>query len=448
MTEMRSESGNPQISALWPGRGGPSIDYISAPPSCDYCAKTKRGLVILGSTGSIGRSALDVASKIPDKFTIAGLACATNVELLAAQATQWLPPMLAVLDNDAREKLHGILPKDYKPEIVTGPRGYAEIASIDKADLVLGAQVGAAGLPGVLAAAFAGKVIALANKESLVLAGYILRDICSRTGASILPLDSEHYAVFQCVAGRGQTVGGIILTASGGPFRGMNADGLKKVKARDALKHPNWSMGSKITIDSATLMNKGLEIIEAMHLYGMSSSQVEVVIHPQSVVHSFARFADNSLLAQLAVPDMCLPVAGCLLWPHCEASFVPGLNIASLGNLSFSQPDYDNFPCLRLAMLAMSMPLPKAWHEFGVNPACIILNAANEAAVDLFLAGKCGFCDIPAIVGDALDELEPGMPLRQKKAASSAAQAALSIYSAIAELDAKCRKWARSWTAL
>lgn len=448
MTEMCSKSGNPQIPAAWPGRGGSSIDYISAPPSRDYCGKKGRGLVILGSTGSIGRSALDVISRMPDEFRITGLACARNVEMLAAQAARWHPPVLAVLDSEAREKLHGLLPKDYKPEIVTGQYGYAEIASSDEADLVVGAQVGAAGLPGVLAAALAGKVIALANKESLVLAGYILRDICSRTGASILPLDSEHYAVFQCVAGRGQTVRGIILTASGGPFRGMDADALKRVKASDALKHPNWSMGNKITIDSATLMNKGLEIIEAMHLYGMSSSQVEAVIHPQSLVHSFARFADNSLLAQFAVPDMRLPVAGCLLWPHCEVPFVPAPDIAELGNLSFSRPDYNNFPCLGLAMRAMSMPIPQGWREIGVNPACIILNAANEAAVAMFLAGKCGFCDIPTIVGDALSELEPGQPPQRGKAASSPARSAVDIYSIIAGLDSESRRWAAARAAL
>lgn len=442
MTEMCSQSSLSQFSGLWPGRGGPAIDYISGVPSCDYCSKNKRGVVILGSTGSIGRSALDVISNEQDKFIIAGLACAKNVELLAVQATRWHPPMLAVLDNEVREKLHGILPKNYKPEIVTGPSGYAEIASIDNADLVVGAQVGAAGLPGVLAAALAGKVIALANKESLVLAGSVLRNVCSKSGATILPLDSEHYAIFQCVAGRGQTVKGIIITASGGPFRGMDAGALKKVKASDALKHPNWSMGNKITIDSATLMNKGLEIIEAMHLYGMCANQVEAVIHPQSLVHSFARFADNSLLAQFAVPDMRLPVAGCLLWPHCKTAFVPDLDIANLGNLSFSQPDYDNFPCLRLAMKAMSTPVPRDWLEAGINPACIILNAANEAAVDLFLADKCAFCDIPVIVDEALSELNPGKPSLPGKLGSSPARSAVDIFSTIAGLDAKIRKWA------
>ena len=381
------------MAELWPGQGGPAIDYISGPPSERWQREQPRGLVILGATGSIGRNALAVVEAKPGFFRVWGLACARNVERLAAQAQRHRPPFLAVLDEAAAEKLAVLLPAGYRPRVLVGREGYAQLAALPEASTVLSAQVGAAGLAGTLAAALAGKAVCLANKESLVLAGGLVRDICARTGAVILPVDSEHNAIFQCLAGRGQEVANLVLTASGGPFRGKSAAELRQVTVEQALKHPNWRMGAKISIDSATLMNKGLEVAEAFHLYGVPSERIRVLVHPQSVVHSLVELADNSMLAQMGPADMRMAIAHCLLWPHCAPVGVPPLDLVAAGQLSFHEPDLEAFPCLGLARKALA-------RRGGL---CVVMNAANEAAVELFLQGNCGFADIPRLIGAVLE---------------------------------------------
>lgn len=380
------------MAQLWPGLGGPSINYISDAPGENWQQSWPRSLVLLGSTGSIGCSTLEVAAAHPQAFRMVGFACARNVQRLAEQALTWRPPHLAVLDDESAAKLRGLLPVDYRPRILVGREGYAELASLPEASTVLSAQVGAAGLDGTLAAALAGKVICLANKESLVLAGDLVRRVCARTGAVVLPVDSEHNAIFQCLAGRGQEVARLILTASGGPFRGWTRDALQSVTREQALKHPNWSMGAKITIDSATLMNKGLEVIEAFHLYGVPVDRIKVLVHPQSVVHSLVEFHDGSQLAQLGTPDMRMAIAACLLWPRCVPVNVHGLDLTAKP-LTFNEPDETAFPCLGLARQVLE----------NRGGRCVVLNAANEAAVDLFLTGRCAFMDIPRLIAAALE---------------------------------------------
>lgn len=383
---------NVTMAQLWPGLGGPSINYISDAPGESWQQTWPRSLVLLGSTGSIGRSTLEVAAAHPQAFRMVGFACARNVQRLAEQALTWRPPHLAVLDKESAAKLRALLPADYRPRILVGSEGYAELASLPEASTVLSAQVGAAGLAGTLAAALAGKVICLANKESLVLAGDLVRRVCARTGAVVLPVDSEHNAIFQCLAGRGQEVERLILTASGGPFRGWTLEALSAVTPEQALKHPNWSMGAKITIDSATLMNKGLEVIEAFHLYGVPAERIKVLVHPQSVVHSLVEFHDGSQLAQLGTPDMRMAIAACLLWPRCMPVNVPPLDLTAKP-LTFHEPDESAFPCLGLARQVLE----------NRGGRCVVLNAANEAAVDLFLTGRCAFMDIPRLIAAALE---------------------------------------------
>ncbi|MBE6441229.1 MAG: 1-deoxy-D-xylulose-5-phosphate reductoisomerase [Desulfovibrio desulfuricans] len=427
------------MAELWPGQGGPSIDYISGPPDATWRHEQPRGLVLLGSTGSIGRSALAVVEAQPQAFRVAGLACARNVERLARQALTWRPAHLAVLDEEAAAALRALLPGDYRPRILTGREGYAELAALPEASTVLSAQVGAAGLAGTLAAVLAGKAVCLANKESLVLAGDLVRRICARTGAVILPVDSEHNAIFQCLAGRGQEVSRLVLTASGGPFLGRTREELRNVTPQQALRHPNWNMGAKITIDSATLMNKGLEVIEAFHLYGVPVERIRVLVHPQSVVHSLVELADGSQLAQLGTPDMRLAIAACLLWPRCAPVGTPPLDLTAKA-LTFQEPEEETFPCLRLARTALD----------GRGGRCVVLNAANEAAVDLFLSGRCGFMDIPRLIEAALaahDATEPGrQPLCAPPAAApdgvarTLQQEAHILAERIARLDRRSRE--------
>ena len=380
------------MSTLWPPTDSHPVSYISQPPSRAWQEERPRRLVILGSTGSIGRNALNTIQALPGFFSVQGLACARSVTLLAKQAELLRPPYLAVLDETARQELAALLPGNYRPHILVGSEGYAQLAALPEATTVLSAQVGAAGLAGTLAAALAGKVICLANKESLVLAGSLVRDICAHTGASILPVDSEHNALFQCLAGRGSDVERLVLTASGGPFLGRKASELASATPADALKHPNWSMGAKITIDSATMMNKGLEVIEAFHLYGVAQERIRVLVHPQSLVHSLVQFADGSLLAQLGTPDMRLPIAACMAWPEVDDVQVPRLDLATAGSLTFREPDLDTFPCLALAWEALR-------RRGGM---CVVLNAANEAAVELFLQNKIAFTDIPVLIRAAM----------------------------------------------
>ncbi len=378
---------------IWPARHG-SIDYISAPPSEAWIAD-KRRVVVLGSTGSIGVSALQAMEANAQLFEVVALAGAFNVQLLAEQASRFRPAYLAVYDQAGVDVLRKLLRplKDYTPQIVCGQEGYTELATLEVANTVLSAQVGAAGLRGTVAAAQAGKVICLANKETLVLAGTLLRKLCAQSGAVILPVDSEHNALFQMLAGRADShVKRLVLTASGGPFRGKTRASLQYVTKKEALAHPNWNMGAKISIDSATLMNKGLEIIEAYHLYGITPEQLGVVVHPQSIIHSLVEFQDNSYIAHLGTPDMRMPIGHCLAWPQCVDSGVAPLDLLSMGDLTFTAPDREAFPCLSLAEKAMRQG----------QDACVVLNAANEVAVELFLDGRIGFLDISQLVAQSL----------------------------------------------
>ncbi len=370
------------------------ISYIS-PLNSVHLHPRKRTLVVLGSTGSIGTSALEVIRKNKGRFKVTGLAGARNVKLLAAQANEFRPSVLGVLESLFAEQLEGLLDRGYNPEIVYGVPGYVHMAQMEEAGLVLSAMVGAAGLEPTLAAAASGKVILLANKESLVLAGHLIRKTCLLTGAVILPVDSEHNAVFQALQGHDfSEVESIIITASGGPFRKKNAEFMHNVTPDQALAHPNWSMGAKISIDSATMMNKGLEIIEAHHIFGLSPDRIKVLVHPQSIVHSLVNFFDGSLLAHMGVPDMQIPIAHCLGYPERLNVGLAPLNLAEIQNLSFHKPDLEAFPCLELALTALDK-----------GPSYpVVLNAANEICVEEFLAGRIGFMEIPALNSRALDE--------------------------------------------
>ncbi len=372
------------------------IRYISRLPESGRSGP--RRLALMGSTGSIGASALSVIAANPERFAVTVLAGGRNAASLAEQAAAHRPPYLAVLDEAARAALIPLLPAGYAPEILAGPDGYAALAALDCVDVVLSAQVGAAGLAATHAAAKAGKIIALANKESLVLAGDLIRDLCAETGAAVLPVDSEHNAIFQCLAhvlaGRARdAVNRIILTASGGPFRGKSAAFLETVTPAQALAHPNWSMGAKISIDSATMMNKGLEIIEAHHLYGLPQDRIDVLVHPQSIVHSLVEFADGGLLAQMGPPDMRLAIAHCLAWPERLPPPLPPLDMTKTAALTFEEADLSVFRCLGLAREALrcGRGLP------------IVLNAANEMAVAAFLEGRLPFTGIAAAVERAME---------------------------------------------
>lgn len=374
--------------------------YISS-LTVNHAGDTPRNLVILGSTGSIGRSALKVIRTHPERFRIQGLAGATNTALLAEQAAEFSPPMLAVLTDAHAEELQGLLPAGYEPTILVGQPGYRALAQLDTAPFVLSAQVGAAGLESTMAAVRAGKIISLANKESLVLAGSLIREAAGKSGAVILPVDSEHNALFQGMAGHGAgEVRRLILTASGGPFRGRDSEFLQKVTREQALAHPNWSMGAKISIDSATLMNKGLEIIEAYHLFGFGLDRITVTVHPQSIVHSLVEYVDGSQLAHLGVPDMQIPIAYCLAYPRRVPLRLPTLDLASVGTLTFEEPDETLFPCLALAKESLRLG--------GTAPA--VLNAANEVAVAAFLEERITFLSIPALVERALQTHTPETP--------------------------------------
>lgn len=379
--------------------------YISKLPLQEMRASFPRDLVLLGCTGSIGRSTLAVLEALPPEeaalFRVLALAAGRNIELLAKQASLHRPPYLAVQDEALIAPLRALLPAGYAPRISAGQTAYTKLASLPEAKLVLSAQVGASGLRATLAAAKAGKIIALANKESLVLAGDLIREICVKSKAVILPVDSEHNAIFQALMERScpEPVE-LVITASGGPFKGFDRAALKQITPAEALKHPNWNMGAKISIDSATLMNKGLEVIEACYLYGLPLEQIEVLVHPQSIVHSAVRFRDGSLLAQMGTPDMRLPIAHCLAWPGRITTQVPFFNPAEHKPLTFQKPDAKTFRCLDLAYQALTkgQGLP------------IILNAANEIAVEAFLREKLSFLGIADLVEDAMQSLDFSTP--------------------------------------
>ena len=387
------------------------LRYISALPGPVWQEQFPRTLAILGSTGSIGRSALEVLRLQRDRFHLTAMAGARNIPLLAKQAAEFRPEHLGVLEASSIAELQSLLPAGYNPVIVAGQHGFETLATLPEVSTVLSAQAGAAGLRATFAAVRAGKVIALANKESLVLAGDLIRAACAESGACILPVDSEHNAIFQCLfagfagirqscgspadppASWGTDVSRLILTASGGPFFGRDRESLQTVGPDQALAHPNWNMGAKITIDSATLMNKGLEIIEARHLYGLPLPAIDVLVHKESIIHSLVEYTDGSHLAQLGQPDMRVPLAYCLGWPERLQAGAPRLDLTALGTLSFARPDEQAFPCLDLARQAQ---------EAG-RGCPVVLNAANEVAVAGFLDRRIGFYGIAAVVAEALE---------------------------------------------
>ena len=347
---------------------------------------------ILGSTGSIGRQTLEVVEQLPIK--VAALTAGGNVELMAQQCRKFRPELAVMATPEAAEALRDALGTQ-KLRILSGMEGLLAAAEHEQADTVVTAVVGMLGLRPTLAAIAKKKRIALANKETLVCAGRLVMQAARECGAEIIPVDSEHSAIFQCLMGNAdrREVRRLILTCSGGPFFGKSPEELKNVTKADALKHPNWKMGHKITIDCATLMNKGLEVIEAMHLYTVPLSQVDVVIHRQSIVHSLVEFRDGAMLAQLGVPDMRVPIRLALTYPTRQENPAPGLDLLTCGALTFDRPDETAFPCLRLAREAA---------ERGGN-ACAVMNGANEAAVALFLHDEIGFYDIPRLVRHAMD---------------------------------------------
>jgi len=348
-----------------------------------------KNIVILGSTGSIGRSALEVIKKFPDKFKVIGLTAGKNISLLIKQIERFRPKIVAVSDEKAYKNLKSQIPKFQNVEILFGTEGISSVASMPNADIVISAIVGSAGLLPTLAAIRAGRTVALANKETLVMAGDIAMSEARQYGTTLLPVDSEHSAIFQCISGHGKdSIKKIILTASGGPFLGKTVSELEHVVSDDALKHPNWSMGRKITIDSATLMNKGLEVIEACYLFGLSHDMIDVIIHPQSIIHSIVEFVDGSCLAQMSKPDMKGPIAYALSYPERLNNVMKPIDWKRLSGLTFQKPDIDTFSCLSLSYFALKAG--------GTMPA--VLNASNEIAVAAFLEGVIGFNSIPVII--------------------------------------------------
>ncbi|MEM8954693.1 MAG: 1-deoxy-D-xylulose-5-phosphate reductoisomerase [Verrucomicrobiota bacterium] len=351
----------------------------------------RKRVVVLGSTGSIGTSALKVAQDIPDWMELVGLAANRSVEELAEQVKETGVRAVALSDEERVEALRGVLPKGVS--VYEGEAGLVELATLEEADLVLIAIVGTAGLRPALAAIEAGKDIAVASKEILVMAGEAVMEAAMRRGVRVLPVDSEHNAIFQCLEGRDtEEVKRIILTASGGPFRETPGEALGDVTVEEALRHPTWDMGKKITIDSATLFNKGLEMIEARWLFGVEMERVDVVVHPQSIVHSMVEFVDGSVLAQLSHSDMCFPIQYAVTWPERVANRLEPLDFEALSKLDFEGPRWDDFPALGLAK--------EAGMRGGTLPA--VMNAANEVAVEGFLGGRVSFPEIWQSVGAAM----------------------------------------------
>lgn len=355
-------------------------------------ADMERKLAVLGSTGSIGRQTLDVARHLG--IPVLALTAGTNVDRIEAQCRQFRPKLAVMATQELAQALQAKI-MDLPTKVLFGKAGLRAAATLPDADTVVTAVVGMVGLEPTLAAIQAGKRIGLANKETLVCAGKLVMDAAERYGAEVIPVDSEHSAIFQCLTGcrdRSQ-VRRLLLTCSGGPFFGRSRRELTYVTRADALHHPNWSMGAKITIDCATLMNKGLELIEAMHLYHLPPDQVQIVVHRQSIVHSLVEFVDGAVLAQLGAPDMRIPIQLALTWPDRAPSPAPVLDLLHCGPLSFEQPDLEAFPCLDLAMEAAR----------AGGTAGAVLSGANEVAVGLYLLDQIGFYDIPALVEKALE---------------------------------------------
>lgn len=350
-------------------------------------------ITVLGSTGSIGVNALDVIGKNPRQFRVVALAAGSNIKLLQKQIERFRPKIVAIANEENVNELHDSLPQKIKTEIVAGKSGLKEVASFADSDIVISAIAGAAGLIPTLAAIDAKKDIALANKETMVMAGDIVTKKARKNGVKILPVDSEHSAIFQCLQGqKHENISKIILTASGGPFFNYKTNDLKKVTLDQALKHPNWKMGKKITIDSASMMNKGLEVIEARWLFDLDIDKIKILVHPQSIVHSMVEFVDGCVLAQLGIPDMRTPIAYALTYPVRIKNDLPLLDLVAARNLEFYKPDLKKFPCLELAY--------EAGICGGTMPA--VLNAANEIAVEAFLSRKIKFVDLPGIIDKVL----------------------------------------------
>lgn len=354
-----------------------------------------RGLAILGATGSIGTQTLEIVRLFPDAFDVRALSCGSNVELLAEQVREFQPECVAVGTEEAANELRSLIPYG-TVDVWAGEEGLCAVATGEGVDVVMAAVVGFAGLAPVLAALRAEKTVALANKETMVVGGTLVNDALDQHDAQLLPVDSEHSAIFQCLAGESErTVEDLVLTASGGPFRTREASTFDEVTVEEALDHPNWSMGAKITIDSATMMNKGLEVIEAQRLFAVDANQVQVLVHPQSIVHSMVSFGDGSVKAQLGVPDMKVPIQYALSYPSRWPAPHERLDWTEFQRLDFEQPDTEKFPCLRLAYEALE--------EGGTAPA--VLNAANEVAVGLFLDEQISFLGIPHLIEYVLSQM-------------------------------------------
>jgi 1-deoxy-D-xylulose-5-phosphate reductoisomerase len=352
-----------------------------------------KNLTILGSTGSIGTNALKVVAQFPERFTAKVLTAGRNISKLAEQVKQFRPELVAVLDEAGAADLDRALAKDTNVDIVYGESGYQTAAAYETSDVVLTAVVGAAGLMPTIAAIEAGKDIALANKETLVMAGELVMQLAQKNGVDIIPVDSEHSAIFQCLMGqRASDLDVLLITASGGPFMDMPSQSFPDVSPEAALNHPNWQMGRKITIDSATLMNKGLEVIEATHLFHVEMDRIRVVVHPQSIIHSMVSFQDGSILAQLGIPDMKGAIAFALSFPERLPLGQPLPDFADIGCFTFKEPDMEKFSCLGLAM--------KAGKTGGTLPS--VLNAANEVAVLAFLECRLSFDKIPVVIEQTL----------------------------------------------
>jgi 1-deoxy-D-xylulose-5-phosphate reductoisomerase len=353
-----------------------------------------KNIAILGSTGSIGRNALRVIDALGSEYRVIALSAQSNVELLSEQIKRYETQIAAITDSGCFEQLR-TMTKDADVELLAGADSLVEIAGLDNIDIVLTAVVGAAGLPSVLAAAKKGKTLAIANKEPLVIAGELLTTTVKEHGGQILPIDSEHSAIFQAMqAGSHDEVSKIVLTSSGGPFRNASPEQIENVTLEDALAHPTWDMGPKITIDSATMMNKALEVIEAHWLFDMPVDKIEVLIHPESIVHSLVEFIDGSVIAQLGLPDMCLPIQYALTYPSRVAGIAERLRLDQIGTLTFEKPDLERFRALALGYEAIK----------AGRTAPVVFNAANEAAVQEFLAGKIKFVNIVELIEYCLDK--------------------------------------------
>ncbi|MFV0392341.1 MAG: 1-deoxy-D-xylulose-5-phosphate reductoisomerase [Paludibacteraceae bacterium] len=355
----------------------------------------KKNIAILGSTGSIGRQALEVIKANPERFEVVALTANNNIDLLIEQSLEFQPDMVVVANEAHYMPLKNAL-SDQPVKVFAGNDSIAQIAELDTVDIVLTAMVGYAGLKPTIHAAKAGKTIALANKETLVVAGEIINELAQKYRSTIIPVDSEHSAIFQCLTGEGDNpIDRIILTASGGPFRNFALDELSRVTSAEALKHPNWEMGAKITIDSASMMNKGFEVIEAKWLFGIKPEQIDVLVHPQSIIHSMVEFADGSIKAQLGMPDMKLPIQYAFTYPERLKTNFPRVNFIDYPELTFEKPDTIRFRNLALAYQAM---------EKGGNMPCI-LNSANEVVVAAFLKGQIGFLQMSDVIEATMERV-------------------------------------------